>query len=801
MFRFAVNRANGRFAGLVDFPHPPQAEVYGRAFPLPDGQHVLARSTQLFDANTLNRVGALNTPSASWVEAVVALPEALLLGRGDVLTYLDRNTLAHLQSVAAPYAPVYWVGVASDAHYAVARREAAGQTVVMRRRVPSTEASGNQAPFIRLLGPADGVVVAQGTELPFRADAQDEDGTVAGVRFILDGKDHATLTGAPPFVASYYSETAGAHVLQAVATDNFGATSQVASVAFRVTRRPEIVFSLPAVPAVFDSPATFTAAVNATDADGTISRVEFSYESPGGNVPLATLTSAPWAITLTNVTADLALLAVAYDNDGVSSSVARRAVHLAGPNGDEFYRPFELAGADATVRASNAGATAQPDEPSHASRSPEHSLWWRWVAPKTGIVRFSTAGSNFDTVLSIYTGTVLAELVRGPSSDDALGMPPHSEVKLAVTAGATYSVAVDGANSEVGDVLLSVVYIGELARPPENDKFVNRELVAGTNWVLQASNDRATLDLGERTILGTAQVGASVWWQWTSADSGTATLTTAGSQFDTVLAIYAGPSSSVPITTPLATNDDDPSGPVTSRVTFAVTAGKPYYFCVAGWAGMTGDITLALSFVPSTPTARPPNDNFAQRVLLEGDRASVTASNANATREPGEPVHGPGSNRSVWWAWTAGHNGPVYVSISGVNNPICAVYVGDALPSLERPISWTPGTSKRTLHRFEAVAGLTYAIAVDAGGSGLFTLTLNAEAETAPIQLSIVGYGPQGQLILQVGGSGEHRGVLELSADLVDWQGGQPLVVSPGTQLTLPTTTTPAGFYRLRLLD
>ncbi len=48
-------------------------------------------------------------------------------------------------------------------------------------------------------------------------------------------------------------------------------------------------------------------------------------------------------------------------------------------------------------------ATGQPNEPDHAGASyPLHSVWWKWVAPKSGEVVVSTAGSSFDTTLAAY---------------------------------------------------------------------------------------------------------------------------------------------------------------------------------------------------------------------------------------------------------------------------------------------------------------------------------------------------------------------------------------------------------------
>ena len=55
----------------------------------------------------------------------------------------------------------------------------------------------------------------------------------------------------------------------------------------------------------------------------------------------------------------------------------------------------------------NTGATAEAGEP-HAG----NSIWYRWTAPRNMQAEFSTAGSEFDTFLAIYTGSALG-VARG----------------------------------------------------------------------------------------------------------------------------------------------------------------------------------------------------------------------------------------------------------------------------------------------------------------------------------------------------------------------------------------------------
>ena len=58
----------------------------------------------------------------------------------------------------------------------------------------------------------------------------------------------------------------------------------------------------------------------------------------------------------------------------------------------------------------NTGGSKQVDEPYHSGIYGGRSVWWSWTAPSSDTVTISTAGTVFDTVLAIYTGTELSAL-------------------------------------------------------------------------------------------------------------------------------------------------------------------------------------------------------------------------------------------------------------------------------------------------------------------------------------------------------------------------------------------------------
>jgi Ca2+-binding RTX toxin-like protein len=126
----------------------------------------------------------------------------------------------------------------------------------------------------------------------------------------------------------------------------------------------------------------------------------------------------------------------------------------------------------------------------------------------------------------------------------------------------------------------------------------------------------------------------------------------------------------------------------------------------------------------------PVNDNFASRIILNGDSASTTGTNVGATGEPGEPNHAGVSFplESVWWTWTVPDSGEVIIDTIGSNfDTSLGVYTGSALNSLTTIASNDDSIGLISQVTFTATAGTTYQIAVDgfSGNEGLIGLNIN----------------------------------------------------------------------------
>ena len=213
----------------------------------------------------------------------------------------------------------------------------------------------------------------------------------------------------------------------------------------------------PELPAITTQPQSQTLALGAS----TLLNVGYSGSGPfsfqwrlvGVNIPNAT--NSTYAI----VNAQAAhggtyTVVVITPTQSLESTVAIVLIDLpVSPLTDDFEDRNILNSASGQARARSVDATRQLNEPLHGTLSSK-SLWIGWQAPGNGVATFSTAGSGFDTLLAVYTGSVLDTLAVVDQDDDRNGFG-RSRVLFNTQAGTVYQIVVDGFNGASGHVVLS----------------------------------------------------------------------------------------------------------------------------------------------------------------------------------------------------------------------------------------------------------------------------------------------------------------------------------------------------------
>jgi hypothetical protein len=266
-------------------------------------------------------------------------------------------------------------------------------------------------------------------------------------------------------------------------------------------------------------------------------------------------------------------------------------VLAAAPANDNFVNAITITGTNVTVTGSNVGATKEVGEPDIEGNSGGKSVWWKWTAPGPGSVIIQTTGSDFDTLLAAYSGTSIATLSNTlMDSNDDNGIDKTSLIGFNVTSGTTYHITVDGYGAASGNITLALLYRTVPLQRPPNDDFADRIPLRGPVVNTTGASFLASKEPGEPNHADDLG-GKSVWWSWTAPANGQVAISTDGSDFDTLLAVYTG--TALTNLVPIASNDDVITNVIaTSYVSFSAVARTAYQIAVDGYDGEPGDIQL-----------------------------------------------------------------------------------------------------------------------------------------------------------------------------------------------------------------
>lgn len=374
--------------------------------------------------------------------------------------------------------------------------------------------SVNRKPVLALTAVVFGTNPPAAVELT--ANAVDSDGSITRVDFFEDENPLGSLTS-PPFRLSLTNVSRGIHIYRAIASDNRGGTSDIATLRqdVMVTPGDYLAGRIPI------SGIRTNLVANNSDASAEIGEPNHAGEPaahslwwlwtppPGisGTVVIDTHAStfdtvlvaysgpSLWNLTPLSISDDVGpdvrtsqvkipidgrypypILIAVDGKAGQTGTVHLNVVFIDLPgsvSNDNFTSSIRLEGQQGYITASNTSASREPGEPSHAGTPANRSLWWNWTAPANGNLTLTTDGSSFDTVMAVYTGVSLTNLVQASSNDDSGPGYLTSKVTIPVVAGRTYYIAVDGYRFQSGFIglgfSLDAMPAGQMHRTPEGD--------------------------------------------------------------------------------------------------------------------------------------------------------------------------------------------------------------------------------------------------------------------------------------------------------------------------------------------
>ncbi len=223
-----------------------------------------------------------------------------------------------------------------------------------------------------------------------------------------------------------------------------------------------------------------------------------------------------------------------------------------------------------------------------------NDAWFTFTPACSGQITIDTIGSTFDTVLTIHDAKpeVFATHTIGCSDDIVNGSNLQSRITIDVVGGQQYWARVAGYNAAAqGDATINISSVFAA-----NDECVNARTV-GEGTTL-GSNCAATNSLYATFSCSgfTRTFHKDVWFSFVPSVGGTFDITTCGSDFDTLLAVY----NTCPTqgTSPIACNDDQVP-PICenlrSGVTISASQGQQMFLRLGGYIGAFGDYALNIT--------------------------------------------------------------------------------------------------------------------------------------------------------------------------------------------------------------
>jgi subtilisin family serine protease len=287
----------------------------------------------------------------------------------------------------------------------------------------------NNPPSVSISSPASGAAFTAPANVTIYANASDTDGTVTKVEFFAGSTLIGTDTLAP-YSINWSNVPAGTYSLTARATDNAGATKTSTSVSITVSNpaniAPTVGITSPVTGAGFTAPANVTIYANASDSDGTITKVDFF----AGSTLIGTDTTAPYSIVWIGVPAGTySLTARATDNAGAAKTSTAVSITVSSPINNP---PTVAITSPANGASFNSGSAVLFTGAANDAEDGDRTASLVWTSSLDGQIG---TGGSFSKVLRIGTHTITARATDsvGNSTTRSITVTIVSALRVSVT--------------------------------------------------------------------------------------------------------------------------------------------------------------------------------------------------------------------------------------------------------------------------------------------------------------------------------------------------------------------------------
>lgn len=190
------------------------------------------------------------------------------------------------------------------------------------------------------------------------------------------------------------------------------------------------------------------------------------------------------------------------------------------------------------------GATSEATDPTFplSTRTKGYNtVWYQFTPAYKGKMTVKTIGSNYDTLLGVWTRTTTGSLKLVKYNDNA-SSTRQSSISISVSTNVTYLIEVASRKSGGGDMVFNFSYAP--STPSANRistagkvKYAGRTKVTNYTSLLDVANATVTKD--EPAVPdGRGQGYRTVWYKFKPTRAGSLAVQTTGSNYNTILTVY-----------------------------------------------------------------------------------------------------------------------------------------------------------------------------------------------------------------------------------------------------------------------
>lgn len=320
------------------------------------------------------------------------------------------------EDLVAPYSFV-WNNAPAGNHSITAKATDNQNGVATSSAIDITVATISK-PVVAITGPANNAQFTIATPITITATATDGNGTITKVEF-FNGTTKIGEDVTSPYSFIWSNAAVGNHSVTAKATDNENNTTTSTAVAISVSTNspPVVLITTPLANAQVNIGSAITITASASDANGTVAKVEFF----SGTTKLGEDLTSPYGFIWSDATeGEHPLTAKATDNLGASGTSAPVTISIINP-----ASPTVDAGADKIVTLPENSATLTP---AVVSAVPVEYSWSQLEGPNN--VTMTGTDSEQLSLTELIEGTYTFEI----SVIDNNGKKSTDQIKVTVVA-------------------------------------------------------------------------------------------------------------------------------------------------------------------------------------------------------------------------------------------------------------------------------------------------------------------------------------------------------------------------------